>query len=181
MARRVLEPPRHAAAGLDSIQEANVFLLPGNSKPYGQIWSHKCRRGERSYPSTCWLDSCPCSPGGHWPFLSKSTLLTHILFVFYLDSQVFFCKVAFWIGGPEVSLLHGITHSQVQVFALVLIEFHETPTGWHLQLVKIHLLARRKEICHGHLKQLTGEKQLNLMEGWSTENLKHIQKIFPFL
>lgn len=62
-------------------------------------------------------------------FCQKTTLLTHILLVFYLDSQVFFCKVAFWIGGPKVSLLHGITHSQVQVFALVRIEFHEIPTG----------------------------------------------------
>lgn len=110
------------------------------------------------------------------PFCHKSTLLTHTLLVFYLDSQVFFCKAAFWICGPKVSLLHRIAHSQVQDFTPVLIEFHEVPTGPCLQLVKIHLLARRKQICHGHLKQLTGERQLDLMEEWRAENLKHKKK-----
>lgn len=63
--------------------------------------------------STCWLYSCPCSPDAIGSFCHKRTLLTHILLVFYMDSEVFVCKAAFWIGSPKASLFYGITDYRV--------------------------------------------------------------------
>lgn len=90
--------------------------------------------------------------------------------MFYLfptyTPQVFVGRAACWMAYPEVSLLLGIIHCEAQDFALVLTEFHEVPKVPYIQLVKINQLARRKEVCHGHLKQLTGVIQLNFIEGW---------------
>ncbi|KAK4811113.1 LOW QUALITY PROTEIN: hypothetical protein QYF61_016399 [Mycteria americana] len=57
----------------------------------------------------------------------KGTLLAHIQLSIHQDTQVFFCKAAFQLVGPQPVLVHGIIPPQVQDLALPLVELHEVP------------------------------------------------------
>jgi len=176
----MLEPPHNATALMDSFQELNVFLLLRNVKHVDRYGLISVEEGKDHI-----LQHAGCIPAHAAqeaidPFCRKSPQLTDILLVFYLDSQVFFCKAAFWISSPQsfnVARDYSLPGSGL---CTGLIDFHEVPAATYLQLVKIHLLARRKEICHRHLKQLTGEKQLNLLEEWKAENVKSKNTFSPF-
>ncbi|KAK4832039.1 hypothetical protein QYF61_020554 [Mycteria americana] len=67
--------------------------------------------------------------------------------------QVLFCQAAFQLAGPQHILVPGVVPSQVQDFALFLVELHEIPVGPLLQPVEVPLNGSTVIWCISHSSQ----------------------------
>ncbi|KAK4830289.1 hypothetical protein QYF61_009492 [Mycteria americana] len=74
--------------------------------------------------------------------MEQGTSLAHVQPGVHHDPQVLFCQTAFQLVCPQHVLVPGVVPSQVQDFALALVELHGAPASPFLQPVKVPLDGR---------------------------------------
>jgi len=81
-------------------------------------------------------------------FATRANLLNQAQPAVHQEPHVFFCKVPLQRVGPQRVLEHGVIPPDVQDFALLSFELHETPLGPFLQPVEVPLNWQQSRLLY---------------------------------